>query len=201
MTKTSYILGLTGQIASGKSTVSAFLKASGAKILCADAIVHGLQKAGTPQTKALVEAFSPAILSENGHIDRAKLRRMAQQDASVFPLLEKILHPAVQAEIQEKITQFQAEKCPLIVLDVPLLFGSPLEKLCHGVLACLCPKEIRCARALLRKGMTLEAFETLNNRQMPAIALQKKATFILRTDSPLEETENAVKTLVSKLIE
>lgn len=114
------LVGLTGGIGSGKSTVSALLAAKGAVVIDADAITRQLQQPGQPVLAAIVERFGPGVLAPDGSLDRARLAGIVFNDPSALADLNAIVHPAVGAEIARRI---EAERATdhVVVLDIPLL--------------------------------------------------------------------------------
>lgn len=117
------LIGLTGGIGSGKSTVSAMLAARGAVIIDADAIVHELQAPGQPVLAAMVERFGPEILDEQGCLRRAAVADIVFNDAAALADLGAIVHPAVHAEIERRLAA-SADTDDVVILDVPLLVES-----------------------------------------------------------------------------
>lgn len=197
--KTPYILGLTGGLASGKSTVSGFFKDCGAVIIDADAIVHQLQTAGTPETKAIADRVGKEVLDANGDIDRRVLAHKAATDQDLLPFLESVLHPAVHREEKKLINQAAEAGHELVVLDVPLLFEAGSHKNCDSVALCHAPLDVRQKRALRRGGMTKEKWNTLLARRWPDEKAIKEADHIIHTDTPEPETRKEVEDLCRKL--
>jgi dephospho-CoA kinase len=117
------LIGLTGGIGSGKSTVSAMLAERGAVVIDADAIVRELQAPGQPVLAAMVERFGPEILDEEGHLRRAAVADLVFTDAEALADLGAIVHPAVHAEIERRLAA-EAETDHVVILDVPLLVES-----------------------------------------------------------------------------
>lgn len=117
------IVGLTGGIGSGKSTVSAALARRGAIVIDADAITHEVQRAGHPVFDAIVEQFGSGVVQSDGELDRAALAGIVFPDPEAKAALESIVHPAVGAEIVRRLGEL-AETDALVVLDVPLMVES-----------------------------------------------------------------------------
>ena len=198
---TPYILGLTGGLASGKSTVSSFFRDAGAEVVDADALVHQLQKAGTPETRAIAEAVGEDVLDEAGNIDRRVLAQKVSADRALLGTLEDILHPAVHREERKKIQAAAEAGKKLVVLDVPLLFEAGSDKHCDSVALCHAPLEARKQRALKRPGMTEEKWQTLLTRRWPDEKALEKADHIIRTDISEEETRQEVEALFNSLLD
>src|SRR5512139_2555814 len=111
---THYLIGLTGNIATGKSTVAKMLEELGATVIDADALVHELQRKGTPTYAAIVAAFGPGILDRAGEIDRKALGAIVFADAAQLRTLESIVHPAV---LTESLRRMQAAETPVVVYE------------------------------------------------------------------------------------
>ena len=116
------IIGLSGGIGSGKSTVSRALAALGAIVIDADAIVHELQTVGSPMLAEIAAAFGSGVLDEEGRLDRAALGDIVFRDAAARQRLGAIVHPPVVAEIARRVARARSEGAPVVVLDIPLLF-------------------------------------------------------------------------------
>ena len=117
------LIGLTGGIGSGKSTVSALLAARGAVVVDADAIVHDVQRPGTPVFTAMVERFGEGVVAADGTLDRARVADIVFNDPEALAALNAIVHPAVGAEIARRLAELAATD-EVVVLDVRLLVES-----------------------------------------------------------------------------
>lgn len=118
------VIGLTGGIGSGKSTVSAGLVARGAVLIDADAITRSLQEPGEPVFEAMVERFGRAVVAGDGSLDRQAVADIVFHDSEALADLNAIVHPAVGAEIGRRLQQAHEEQPDVVVLDVPLLVES-----------------------------------------------------------------------------
>lgn len=170
------VLGLTGGIASGKSLVSRFLRRMGAKVADADKLVHRLFL--KPSIASQIGAIFPEAL-KSGKIDRAALGDAAFSNPFRLAVLESVIHPLVEAELKREIKKARVERRRLLVLEVPLLFESGLEKLCDATILVAAPRHIQKSRALRRPGMTEEKYSRIISRQMPLAEKRKRADFIL----------------------
>ena len=133
------LIGLTGGIGSGKSTVSGLLAERGAVIIDADAIVRELQAPGQPLLLVLAERFGSSIISEDGSLDRAALASVAFSDPEALKDLNKIVHPAVAAEMDRRLAE-QRSTDNVVVLDIPLLAENPRKGLCGVVVVDIAPE-------------------------------------------------------------
>ncbi|MDX6232083.1 MAG: dephospho-CoA kinase [Nocardioidaceae bacterium] len=145
------LVGLTGGIGSGKSTVSAMLADRGAVVVDADAITRELQEPGTPVVDAMVERFGPAIVDDDGRLDRQAVADIVFADASALADLNAIVHPAVGLEIARRLGEL-ASSDATVVLDVPLLVESGRSDLAGLIVVDVDP-EIAVARLVEQRGM------------------------------------------------
>lgn len=146
------VIGLTGSIGSGKSTVSAMLAERGAVVVDADAIVRDLQRPGTPVFRAMVERFGPGIVAPDGTLDRAAVAAIAFADPAALADLNAIVHPAVGEEIARRLAE-EAPTDHVVVLDVPLLVESGRGDLAGVVVVDVDP-DVAVARLVAQRGMT-----------------------------------------------
>ena len=160
------IIGLTGSIASGKSTVSAMLREIGAAVVDADAIVHDLQRPGTPVLGAIVREFGPGVLRPDGSLDRQALGRIVFADAGRRRALEAIVHPAVRAEMRRQIEEHRRAGRPAVVLDIPLLFESGWDRMVDEVWLVYVDGATQKARLMARSGLSPEEAEARIAAQM-----------------------------------
>lgn len=144
------LLGLTGGIGSGKSTVSALLAQRGAVIIDADAIVKELQEPGQPLLSELSAEFGAAIIRPDGSLDRAALAAVAFGDKEKLAALNKIVHPAVGREMNRRLEE-QRSTDNIVVLDIPLLAENPRKGLC-GVVVVDVPVDVAVARLMQFRG-------------------------------------------------
>lgn len=146
------VIGLTGGIGSGKSTVSALLAAKGAVVVDADAIVREVQQPGTPVFAAMVEQFGPGIVAADGSLDRAAVADLVFGDANALADLNAIVHPAVGAEIARRMEALAATD-EVVVLDVPLLVESKNAYPVAGLLVVDVDPEVAVRRLVEHRGM------------------------------------------------
>ena len=146
------VIGLTGGIGSGKSTVSALLAAKGAVVVDADAIVREVQQPGTPVFAAMVERFGPGIVAADGTLDRAAVADLVFGDAEALADLNAIVHPAVGAEIARRMEALAATD-EVVVLDVPLLVESRHPYPVAGLLVVDVDPEVAVRRLVEQRGM------------------------------------------------
>jgi dephospho-CoA kinase len=191
------IIGLTGSIGMGKSTVAAMFRAFGVPVHDSDAAVHRLYSAGGAAV-APVEAAFPGV-TVDGAIDRARLSKYVLNDPPALKRLEAIIHPLVAGESRRFREQGQAAGAPLVVMDVPLLFETGGDRNCDATVVVSAPPDVQRARVLLRPGMTAEKYDAIVAKQMPDAEKRRRATFVVPTGGSLDETRAAVADVIEKL--
>ncbi len=189
------VLGLTGSIGMGKSTVAAMFADEGVPVFDADAEVHRLQGAGGRLLPA-IEAVFPGTTGDSG-VDRPLLGRAVFGNADALRRLEAIVHPAV-AEERAAFLESNRDR-PLVVLDIPLLFEAGGWRQVDRIAVVSAPAEVQRARVLARPGMTVERFESILAKQMPDAEKRERADFVIPTGGSLEETRTAVRAVIACL--
>lgn len=195
MSKRPIVLGLTGSIGMGKSTVAAMFAADGVPVFDADATVHQLQGPNGAAVAA-IEAEFPDTTTNLG-VNRTLLREAVMADPTAFARLEAILHPAV-AEARESFLADHVES-PLVVLDVPLLFEAGGWRHVDKIAVVSAPVEVQRERVLARPGMTAERFEAILARQLPDAEKRARADFVIPTGEGLQVTEDCVRAVIACL--
>ena len=161
------IIGLTGGIGSGKSTVSEYLsKNMGLTIIDADQIARDVTRPGQETLLKLREAFGSEIINDDGTLDRRKLAGIAFQSDEKKKLLEKITHSAIREEINCRLRTSAAKHENAVVLDVPLLMESGIDGLCDTVWVVTTAKDVRIERISARDGITKEEINARINAQI-----------------------------------
>jgi dephospho-CoA kinase len=189
------VLGLTGSIATGKSTVSNMFAAQGVPIFASDDYVHALYRGAAV---APVDAAFPGV-ARDGVIDRAELGKRILGHPELIRQVEAIVHPLVRQGSQDFVAEHRRKGTPLVVLDVPLLFESPFDYGCDAVAVTVCDEDIQRQRALARPGMTVEKLGQILARQMPQEEKKRRATYLIDTSVSIEATQAAVEALVRQL--
>jgi len=184
------IAGLTGGIATGKSTVSSILRESGAIIIDADAIARDAVKKNLPAWHEIVRIFGKEVLLPDGEIDRARLGDIIFRDTSKKEILNKIVHPHVIQKVAEMIEEIGKESPDsVVILDVPLLIEAEMHKGLEDVILVYTPEWIQIERLIERDGIT-ESDALLRVRsQMPIEEKKKFATIIIDNSGPTETTK------------
>lgn len=189
------VLGLTGSIGMGKSTVARMFADEGAPVFDADAVVHRLQG---PQG-ALVAAIEAAFPGTTGPVgvDRTGLAERVLAAPDELKRLEALVHPAVARE-REAFLAAHAN-APVVVLDIPLLFEKGLTASVDKVAVVSANPEVQRVRTLARPGMTAEKYFHILSHQLPDLAKRAQADFIIPTDCSIEETRASVRHILACL--
>lgn len=149
------LVGLTGGIGSGKSTVARLLADRGAVVLDADAIVRDLQRAGTPVFSAIVERFGPDVVASDGELDRAELAEIVFANDAAREDLNAIVHPAVWEVISGELDRLR-DSDAVVVLDVPLLVEGRGKDLVDAVIVVRAPDDVRVERVTAARGLSAD---------------------------------------------
>lgn len=191
------IIGLTGSIGMGKSTVAKMFADEGAPSFNSDDAVHALYAPGGAALAPVAAAF-PGVV-KNGTIDRNALGARVLNDTAALRRLEAIVHPLVrQAQLEFMNTQ-RAAGARAIVLDIPLLFESRGEGLVDTVVVVSAPADVQRARVLARPSMTVEKFESILSRQVPDAEKRARADFVIDTGGSLDVTRAQVRAVLDAL--
>lgn len=195
MTDKPLIVGLTGSIGMGKSTVAAMFADAGVPVFDADAAVHRLQGPGG-RLVAAIESLHPGTTGADG-VDRGKLSAAVLGNPAALRALEQLVHPAV-GEDRAAFLQHHAD-APLIIFDVPLLFETGGERHVDKTVVVSAAPAVQRARVLERPGMSESKFDAIVARQLPDAEKRARADFVIATDVPLAETRAAVNALIACL--
>ena len=190
------IIGLTGSIGMGKSTVAEMLREEGVPVFDADAEVHRLQAKGGACVEAIAAAFPGSVGADSG-IDRAKLGPMVLGRPDELKKLEAILHPAVGRSRAEFLAAHQDAK--LLCFDIPLLFETKGEGNVDVILVVSAPAEVQRARVLARPTMTPEKFAHILSLQTPDSEKRAQADFIIENHGSLADTRDQLREILSEL--
>ena len=189
------ILGLTGSIGMGKSTVAQMFCDAGVPVFDADAEVHKLQGPGGPLLPAIEAAF-PGTIGPQG-VDRPALGNLVFGDPAALARLEAIVHPAVAKVRDLFMLEHAGER--LVVFDVPLLFEKGGWEKVDTVVVVSAPFEVQRARVLARPGMTPEKFAHVLGLQVPDSEKRARADFVIDTGTPLPVTRDAVRKVIESV--
>ncbi len=186
-------IGLTGGIATGKSTVSQMLERRGAALVDADRIAREVVEPGQAPLRQIAERFGQAVLNEDGTLNRRKLGQIVFSDEAERKALEAITHPAIRALMRERMERLEAERPDrLVVVDVPLLFESKLQSLFEQVLVVYVPRSVQLTRLMGRDGLAEEEARKRLDAQMDIEDKKRLADYVIDNSSGLAETEEQI---------
>ncbi len=189
MARNPLLIGLTGNIATGKSTVARMLAERGAEVIDADRVAHAVMEPGGPACAEIVRHFGRDILAPDGRIDRRKLGAIVFRDAEALRRLEVIVHPHVMAAIEQQIA---AAHAPVVVVEAIKLLETPAPRPYDAIWVTTCPPTMQLRRLIEGRGLDEEAARRRIAAQGPQEAKLRRADVIIRTDGTLEETEAQV---------
>lgn len=183
------IVGLTGGIASGKSTVSNYFREFGAEVLDADVVAKELSEKEENVAK-IIEIFGNEILDENGNISRKKMRERAFLEKDKLKQLNELLHPQVIEVFKNK--KENTKEYEIVIFDIPLLFEAGMENLCDTVIVVYISKRVQLERMMKRDRHGIDLAERIIESQMSMSDKIDKADIIINNNCTLEDLKNNV---------
>jgi len=189
-TTQKYLIGLTGNIATGKSTVAKMLSELGATVIDADALVHELQHKGTPVYDAIVAAFGSGILDQSGEIDRQALGSIVFANAEQLRVLEAIIHPAVIIEGQNRIVTATTR---IVVYEAIKLIEVGRAAMCDSIWVVVAAPNVQLERLMRNRKMNEAVARQRIEAQPPQSEKIKWATVVIDNSGSFEETRRQVK--------
>ena len=194
----TYRIGLTGGIASGKSTAAKFFGALGVPILDSDQIARDVVEPGQPPLERLIERFGPKILTADGHLDRPALRDIVFSDPKARADLEALTHPAIGAAMEARSAEAGG---PYQILVIPLLVEKNLAAHVDRVLVVDCDEDLQIRRLRDRDGSTPAQVQAILKAQAPRAARLKAADDVIHNDTDMSAVRNQVATLHARYLE
>ncbi len=193
------IVGLTGGIASGKSTVGQMFRDCGIPVICADELAREAVEPGSSGLKEIRRVFGNGVLNAEGHLDRAAMAKIVFQDPDARKLLESIVHPVV-AEIKERtLKRLESLGHEIVVVDVPLLYESSWEKNFDFIVVAYVPKDVQEKRLMRRDNMSREEALTRLRAQMNIEEKKRLADRAIDNTGDPEQTRLQVENLLNHL--
>jgi dephospho-CoA kinase len=194
-----FLVGLTGNIASGKSTVARLLAERGALVIDADILARRAVEPGTPALRAIVERWGERLLAEDGTLDRAALRDIVFEHADELEVLNGIVHPEVARLRDEEVAAARARGERLVVCDIPLLFERQLTDEFNFLVLVDAPRSVRLERLVNERRLSHDEAMKMIAAQMPAELKRARADFVIENDADLSALERRVDELWSVL--
>jgi dephospho-CoA kinase len=193
------LIGLTGGIASGKSTVATILKQLGAAVINADELSREVVQPGKGAWKEIVETFGANVLQSDKTLDRKKLRTVVFDNPEARKKLEAIIHPKVRALAEEKIRELAAAGRSIIVYEVPLLFEGQLHHWLRPVILVACDINTQRQRLRDRDQLTNTEAQQHIDAQMSLEEKRKLADYVIENNGNIEELEQQVKSVLESI--
>ncbi len=185
------VAGLTGGIASGKSTVAAVLAAAGAQLIDADRIARELVRQGTPAYQQILAHFGRSILGSGGELDRRRLGALVFSDPQEKRVLEEIVHPGVRTETAQRLEAIrQAVPDAVVILDVPLLFEAGMAHDLDALIVVYVPEWLQIERLIARDHLTPAEALARIRAQMPLEQKRARATHVIDNSGTIEQTRS-----------
>ncbi len=181
------VVGLTGNVAAGKSAVAELWREAGVPVASADRLARTAVEPGSAALAEIVDHFGMDVLNEDGSLDRAAMRRLVFRDEAALRRLEAIVHPEVRRLRDEWTERRRTEGAPLVVWEIPLLFETGMEAEVDIVVVVDAPADVRRRRIVETRGMTREEAEAVMTAQQPAGAKRSKADIVLTNGGTREE--------------
>lgn len=193
------LVGLTGGVGSGKSTVASMLRKLGAEVMDADEASHAAYEPGTPGFAAVIREFGDAYLRD-GRIDRRRLGELVFRDADARRRLNAIVHPLVREWMVARTAEAADRGAEVVVQDVPLLFEIGLERLYSSVVLVYVAEDMQVERLVHGRGFTPERAREVIAAQMPIEEKRRLAQHVIDNSGTIEETRAQVEQFWAKLL-
>ena len=195
------VIGLTGGIGSGKSTVAAFLKEFGAEIIDADKLGHETLRHGTPVWKDIVAAFGVSMIGTNGDIDRGKLAVLVFNSPEAVARLNSITHPRILTQVRQLLKDYEARGTAVVIVEAALLIETEADwrSIVNEIWVTVAPQEIKLARLKVRSNYSEEeSLKRMRSQSSDKYRIQH-AGKVIDTDLPLPELKKRVKELWDRI--
>ncbi len=187
-----YVIGLTGGIASGKSTAAAMLRTAGACILDADAMTHELLEPGNELFQLYVDHFGAAVVGPDGTLNRRAIAEIVFREEAERHWIDNAAHPVLRREMLVRMRKFREQGMRLIFLDVPLLFETGWDDLCDEIWVVYIPAELQRLRLTERDGLTPEQAEARIAAQLGMEEKRLRADVVLDNSGTIEQFRQQV---------
>ncbi len=192
-------VGLTGGIATGKSTVASIFRRMGVPVIDSDAIAREVVEPGTEGYKRVVEAFGPEILDGNGRVDRRRLGALVFSSPDRRRLLESILHPLITERIHGELERHRRRGADVVVVEVPLLFEKGLDRQMDFTVVVYAPEDVQLKRLMERDGLSEEEARARIRSQMPVDEKAKLADYVIENTGSLKELEEQTRWVLEQV--
>ncbi len=195
------VVGLTGGIASGKSTVSRMFEQAGIPVICSDELAREVVRPGSQGLAEIRRIFGNAVLDDEGKLDREAMARLVFQDRSKRNILESIIHPRVAEEQNKRLRTLERQGHSIVVVDVPLLYETGWEQFVDLVVVVYAPRHVQEERLVNRDGMSVDDARSRLDAQMPIDEKRRLADRLVDNGNTLEHTRRQVESVIEELKE
>jgi dephospho-CoA kinase len=196
---TLHVFGLTGGLASGKSTVAARLRALGVPVIDADQLAREVVAPGTPGLAAVVEAFGPSVLSPDGSLDRPKVAALVFSDHAKRQMLNAIVHPLIGAASAARVAELAGRGETLACYEAALLVENGLADAFRPLVVVAVAEDVQIARAMARDAATEQQVRARLAAQLPLVAKVAAADYVIDNGGTREETERRTDEVVAEI--
>ncbi|WP_353106334.1 dephospho-CoA kinase [Acetoanaerobium noterae] len=198
MKQNKMIIGITGSIGTGKSTVSNYLISKGYSVVDADKISKGAYNIGSNGYKAILEVFGVEILNSNGEVDRKKIKKIVFDNSNMLQRLNMAIHPIIINEIEKEI-EMLLESQSVVFLDAPLLIETELHKKVDKIIVVACDKNEQINRIIKRDKITAYMAISIINSQMSIDEKLKFADYVVYNNSTIENLYSQVDEIILEI--
>ena len=192
-------LGLTGGIATGKTTISNYLKSIDIPVLDADEYARKVVEPGTPGLAEITNTFGEQILQPDGSLNRKLLGQIVFNDSSARQTLNDITHPRIQQMMADELHRLAEQQTPLVILDIPLLLENNNVAGADAVMVVSIPESLQLTRLMQRNNLTEKEAHARISAQMPLVEKEKLADFVIDNSGTISNTQKQVEKVIQKI--
>lgn len=192
-------LGLTGGIATGKTTISNYLKSIDIPVLDADEYARKVVEPGTPGLAEITNTFGEQVLRADGSLNRKLLGQIVFNDSSARQTLNDITHPRIQQMMADELHRLAEQQIPLVILDIPLLLENRNVAGADAVMVVTIPESLQLTRLMQRNNLTEKEAQSRISAQMPLVEKEKLADFVIDNSGTISSTQKQVEKVIQKI--
>ena len=192
-------LGLTGGIATGKTTISNYLKSIDIPVLDADEYARKVVEPGTPGLAEITNTFGEQVLRADGSLNRKLLGQIVFNDSSSRQTLNDITHPRIQQMMADELHRLAEQQIPLVILDIPLLLENKNVAGADAVMVVTIPESLQLTRLMPRNNLTEKEAQSRISAQMPLVEKEKLADFVIDNSGTISSTQKQVEKVIQKI--